>query len=685
MVRFFSHFSPSFPAPFRVVARPHWFLIEGGDPRTNLEAKIRGLRGRVALTQQQQQQSSSSLSSSSVPSVYDWINHKTAEELSLVLFPNTTNINSNNNNNNSNNVISTHNTIIRKFVTRIIRMLSWSTSTSLLSSSSSSSSPRSKKQQTRTIRRMDYYVACFRRPIFLYGYYTKSRRDVSQSPFIVRRPKQVTSVALVVETETKEATAAAAVEAETATIPLPSSLSLSTSTPTLVTGTATKTVTTTMSTKTQALAPAVSSTVVQDNVDDNDESIENEKKKMKKLLLTTTNDDTTTATNTNTANNNNRSGSKRRRSRSSSSLRCENPTHQNLNQSPRQRRQVRRPNKMENVLLGVTSVEEQLCSPVEDVLGISSHNNIINSESKGSGGGGVTYGMIKFHASGREDMDVRMMVKKKNHNNYNNTTKLTVATITGRPFCLQIIDALRPIASTAQLKEIIHKINHTTSSSSSSLLVPSLLGTNSNSDATTLISYGQNPFGVGISSDCFKVVPGSVFSNLQKETESKKKYYGCYCWSEKSVKPPPSITCRSSSSSSSSSLIDINAHDVDTNVDNDDDLTSIIFKNISFPLTVQQRTPLRVVHRRSDLVRERKIFSAKATRVTRDNGNKYNTSNHNKNHDQDHYFRLELIAEAGTYIKEFVHSDQGRTVPSISSLLSCETKLLQLDCEGIQM
>ena len=109
-------------------------------------------------------------------------------------------------------------------------------------------------------------------------------------------------------------------------------------------------------------------------------------------------------------------------------------------------------------------------------------------------------------------------------------------------------------------------------------------------------------------------------------------------------------------------------------------------KNISFPLTVQQRTPLRVVHRRSDLVRERKILSAKATRVTQDNnGNIYDTNNNNRIHDQDHFFRLELIAEAGTYIKEFVHSDQGRTVPSISSLLSCETKLLQLDCEGIQM
>ena len=30
-----------------------------------------------------------------------------------------------------------------------------------------------------------------------------------------------------------------------------------------------------------------------------------------------------------------------------------------------------------------------------------------------------------------------------------------------------------------------------------------------------------------------------------------------------------------------------------------------------------------------------------------------------------HYFVLHMIASAGTYIKEFVHGDLGRTVPSI--------------------
>jgi hypothetical protein len=35
-------------------------------------------------------------------------------------------------------------------------------------------------------------------------------------------------------------------------------------------------------------------------------------------------------------------------------------------------------------------------------------------------------------------------------------------------------------------------------------------------------------------------------------------------------------------------------------------------------------------------------------------------------------------------VKEFVHGDLGRTIPSIGSLLGCKADILQLDCEGIQ-
>jgi len=148
--------------------------------------------------------------------------------------------------------------------------------------------------------------------------------------------------------------------------------------------------------------------------------------------------------------------------------------------------------------------------------------------------------------------------------------------------------------------------------------------------------YGQNPMGVGIFPGGLRLVPAAVFSGLQKDTESKTKHYGCYCWT-KSVLPE------------------------------EKDLTKVLFRNVSFPLTIKQRTPFRVLHRRSNLIRERNVLRARATRI------------------DNHHFRLELSTQAGTYVKEFVYGDFGRTIPSVSSLMGCKTGLLKLDCEGIEI
>ena len=49
------------------------------------------------------------------------------------------------------------------------------------------------------------------------------------------------------------------------------------------------------------------------------------------------------------------------------------------------------------------------------------------------------------------------------------------------------------------------------------------------------------------------------------------------------------------------------------------------------------------------------------------------------------FFRLSLCTSAGTYIKEFVHADDGRTTPSLGKLLDCETAILQLDVNEIHL
>jgi len=76
---------------------------------------------------------------------------------------------------------------------------------------------------------------------------------------------------------------------------------------------------------------------------------------------------------------------------------------------------------------------------------------------------------------------------------------------------------------------------------------------------------------------------------------------------------------------------------------------------------IKQQTPLRVVHRRADLTRERYIYKVKVKKVAPN--------------------QAELIVrcQGGLYVKELVSGDEGRTVPSVSGLLGTGTKTLKLD------
>ena len=84
-------------------------------------------------------------------------------------------------------------------------------------------------------------------------------------------------------------------------------------------------------------------------------------------------------------------------------------------------------------------------------------------------------------------------------------------------------------------------------------------------------------------------------------------------------------------------------------------------------IVIQQRTPMRVLHRRTLAVRERTIYSLKTERI------------------DGHHFLLRLETQAGTYIKEFVHGDFGRTQPNISTLLGCTADILSLDVLDVHL
>ena len=81
---------------------------------------------------------------------------------------------------------------------------------------------------------------------------------------------------------------------------------------------------------------------------------------------------------------------------------------------------------------------------------------------------------------------------------------------------------------------------------------------------------------------------------------------------------------------------------------------------------IYQRTPLRVSHRRADLIRERTVKNARIVRL------------------DDKQAIIEITAEAGTYIKELVTGDSGRTNPSLSSIYGSDLKVESLDVTDIK-
>jgi tRNA pseudouridine synthase 10 len=47
------------------------------------------------------------------------------------------------------------------------------------------------------------------------------------------------------------------------------------------------------------------------------------------------------------------------------------------------------------------------------------------------------------------------------------------------------------------------------------------------------------------------------------------------------------------------------------------------------------------------------------------------------------YMLLYVLASAGTYIKELVHGDLGRTIPNVGQILNTECDILQLDVTNV--
>ncbi len=83
---------------------------------------------------------------------------------------------------------------------------------------------------------------------------------------------------------------------------------------------------------------------------------------------------------------------------------------------------------------------------------------------------------------------------------------------------------------------------------------------------------------------------------------------------------------------------------------------------------ISQQTPRRVVHRRADLVRKRRVHSIRLDELT-----------------EDGHAHVTVNCQGGLYVKELVSGDEGRTNPSLSGLLGVPAIVEDLDVVNVDI
>jgi tRNA pseudouridine synthase 10 len=82
---------------------------------------------------------------------------------------------------------------------------------------------------------------------------------------------------------------------------------------------------------------------------------------------------------------------------------------------------------------------------------------------------------------------------------------------------------------------------------------------------------------------------------------------------------------------------------------------------------IRQLTPLRVLHRRADKMRERRILETRVKRL------------------KPSMVEMLIRCQGGLYIKELVTGDQGRTSPNVSTLIGVNGKCIELDVMDVRV
>lgn len=100
-------------------------------------------------------------------------------------------------------------------------------------------------------------------------------------------------------------------------------------------------------------------------------------------------------------------------------------------------------------------------------------------------------------------------------------------------------------------------------------------------------------------------------------------------------------------------------------------------------LRIIQKTPVRVLHRRPLAARARVLYSMRARWLTDKESDEL--MENSPEAILDNLFILDIKTQAGTYVKEFVHGDFGRTKPSLCDLLDVDVDIVALDVTGINL
>ena len=211
-----------------------------------------------------------------------------------------------------------------------------------------------------------------------------------------------------------------------------------------------------------------------------------------------------------------------------------------------------------------------------------------------------------FHGMGREDIDVRCLGR-------------------GRPFVIELKSPLRRYADLSELTELVNatsagsvEISELRASRRSE--VARIKGTAAEKSYTIRFKYGPDPH---------VIVETATDNESEEQSEEIEE--------QPKVEPPTELT---------------------------PEFVKEMIASLE-GITLEQRTPQRVSHRRADKVRKRQVVSISEILV------------------EPNEAEMTVRCESGTYVKELVHSDEGRTVPSVAEKLGLVCEVIWLDVNDV--